>query len=230
MRILIVDDEELAQKRLVRLLKELGVSDVRVCDSAKEALAACEDEQFDLALLDIHMPNMSGIELGYQLRYMNQEMSIIFQSAHSEHALTAFDIGAVGYLVKPYSKEDLERSMSRVRLRDPEEPLRLLSKAGSNYLLLRADEIFYVKADLSEVILRSAQGFSYLAKKISDVERLLEPYNFAKIHRSYLINLDKIEEIETIEQSKLQFSFKGINDKIDSSKEGAKLFRERYKI
>lgn len=82
--------------------------------------------------------------------------------------------------------------------------------------------------NLSEVILRSPKGFSYYAQKISDLEKLLEPYGFVRIHRSYLINLNKIKEMETIEQSKLRFSFHDISDRIESSKDGAKTFRNLF--
>jgi two-component system LytT family response regulator len=77
-------------------------------------------------------------------------------------------------------------------------------------------------------MLRTAKGFSYYAKKISDLEQLLEPYDFVRVHRSYLINMNKIDEMVTIEQSKLRFSFNGIKDQIDSSKDGAKNFRNMF--
>jgi two-component system LytT family response regulator len=93
---------------------------------------------------------------------------------------------------------------------------------------LRPDEIYYIQADLSEVVLRSDKGFSYYAQKISDLEVLLGPHQFARVHRSYLVNLNKIKEIETIEQSKLRFFFHEITDYVDSSKDGAKAFRNRY--
>jgi len=78
------------------------------------------------------------------------------------------------------------------------------------------------------VMIRSAKGFSYYAQKISDLEKKLEPYNFVRIHRSYLVNIDAIKEMTTIEQSKLRFSFKNCSDIVASSKDGAKAFREKF--
>ena len=231
MKILIVDDEALARARLLRMLNTLGLDDVTEVSSADEAIQALKASKFDLAFLDINMPQVSGLELGYELRYIDANVAIVFQTAYDEHALKAFDIGAVGYLVKPYSIEQLKQVVERLNTpKAKEEELRIMSKNGENYLLLKPQEIYYVKADLSEVMLRSAKGVSYYAQKISDIEKKLAAYNFVKIHRSYLINIDEIKHIETIEQSKLRFSFKHSADQIESSKDGAKAFREKFSV
>jgi len=231
MKILIVDDETLALARLKRMLNTLGYENIAEAGSASDALEAIKENHFDLALLDINMPGSSGLELGYELRYHQEDIAIIFQTAYDEHALKAFDIGAVGYLVKPFSIEQLEQSIARVKLESKNShDLRLMSKTGESYYLLKPEEIYYVKADLSEVMLRSSKGFSYYAQKISDLEKRLLDYDFVRIHRSYLININKIKEIETIEQSKLRFSFKDIADQIESSKDGAKAFRNQFSV
>lgn len=231
MKILIVDDEALGLSRLKRMLTTLEYSDIHEASNAEEALDAVKESHFDLALLDINMPGTSGLELAYELRYHQQGMPIIFQTAYNEHALEAFDIGAIGYLVKPFSIDQLAQSIERVKTPDSNKTdLRIMSKTGESYYLLRPEEIFFVKADLSEVILRSIKGFSYYAKKISDLEKLLKPYNFIRVHRSYLINPDKVKDIRTIEQSKLCFSFEGISDEVESSKDGAKEFRNLFSL
>ncbi len=229
MKILIVDDEELGRARLKRMLETLGHTDIVEACNAEEALTAVKDGLFELAFLDINMPRTSGLELAYELRYHQEEMAIIFQTAYSEHALQAFDIGAIGYLVKPFSIDQLKQSIDRIKVSvKKDEDFRVMSKNGENYYLLKPEEIYYVKADLSEVMLRTAKGFSYYAQKISVLEEKLKAYNFVRVHRSYLINIDKIKEMETIEQSKLRFSFEGIADEVESSKDGAKEFRRRF--
>ena len=231
MKILIVDDEDLARARLLRMLGTLGHNDITQASNANEAMQEVQNNDFDVVFLDINMPQTSGIELGYELKYLDNSISIIYQTAYEEHALKAFDIGAVAYLVKPYSIEQVKQSLERINTqKESNKEIRILSKTGENYLLLKPQEIFYIKADLSEVMLRSAKGFSYYAKKISDLEQLLQSHKFVKIHRSYLINLDEIKEIETIEQSKLRFSFKNCSDTIESSKDGAKAFREKFSL
>ncbi|HFU76931.1 MAG TPA: response regulator transcription factor [Epsilonproteobacteria bacterium] len=231
MKILIVDDEELALSRLKRMLTTLGYEEITQANNAQSALEHIKNETFDLALLDINMPDTSGLELGYELRYHQEKLAIIFQTAYDEHALKAFDIGAVGYLVKPFSIEQLQSTIERVKVAEkkPEE-FRIMSKTGENYYLLKPEEIYYIKADLSEVMIRSQKGFSYYAQKISDLEQKLLKYDFVRIHRSYLLNINKIREIETIEQSKLRFSFQDISDQIESSKDGAKAFRKLFQI
>lgn len=231
MKILIVDDEDLALSRLKRMLNSLGYEDITEADNPTDALELVKEERFDLALLDINIPGSSGLELGYELRYHQDDLSIIFQTAYDEHALKAFDIGAVGYLVKPFSIEQLESTIERVKIKDQQSSeLRIMSKAGDNYYLLKPDEIYYIQADLSEVMIRSLKGFSYYAQKISDLEKKLDKHDFVRIHRSYLININKIKEMETIEQSKLRFSFHDISDQIESSKDGAKAFRNRFSV
>jgi len=230
-KILIVDDEALALARLKRMLNTLGHEDVTEADNAISALEAIKESHFDLVLLDINMPQTSGLELGYELRYHQEDLAIIFQTAYEEHALKAFDIGAVGYLVKPFSMEQLQQSIERVKLETKNDKnFRLMSKNGENYYLFKPEDIYYVKADLSEVMLRSAKGFSYYAHKISDLEKALLGHDFVRIHRSYLININKIKEMETIEQSKLRFSFQDISDQIESSKDGAKAFRGQFSV
>ncbi|HEY9190212.1 MAG TPA: LytTR family DNA-binding domain-containing protein [Sulfurovum sp.] len=231
MKILIVDDEALALSRLKRMLHTLGYEEIVEADNAQSAMEAVKEAHFDLVLLDINMPGTSGLELGYELRYQQEDLAIIFQTAYEEHALKAFDIGAVGYLVKPFSMEQLEQSIQRVKREAKQDKnFRLLSKNGENYYLLKPEDIYYVKADLSEVMLRSAKGFSYYPDKISDLESKLLDHDFVRIHRSYLININKIKEMETIEQSKLRFSFQDISDQIESSKDGAKLFRKKFSV
>ncbi|MBA3027016.1 MAG: response regulator transcription factor [Sulfurimonas sp.] len=200
MKILIVDDEELARARLSRMLNTLELGLIDEATNANEAIEAVKADKYDLVFLDINMPQVSGLELGYELKYLDSDVAIIFQTAYEEHALKAFDIGAVAYLVKPYSLEQVKMAVERVKTaKVKDEDLRILSKSGDNYLLLKPQEIHYVKADLSEVMLRTAKGFSYYAQKISDLQTKLEAHNFVRIHRSYLINIDEIKEIETIE-------------------------------
>jgi len=231
MKILIVDDEVLALSRLKRMLHTLGYEDITEADNPLKALELIKESKFDLAFLDINMPDSNGLELGYEMRYHQEDLSIIYQTAYDEHALKAFDIGAVGYLVKPFSTEQLEASIKRVDKEEVvSEEFRILSKAGENYYLLKPEEIYYIKADLSEVMIRTLKGFSYYAQKISDLEQKLLKYDFIRIHRSYLLNINKIKEIETIEQSKLRFSLQDINDQVESSKDGAKAFRNTFSV
>ncbi len=93
--------------------------------------------------------------------------------------------------------------------------------------MIDIDDIYYIKADLDEVIIKIKETDAYVRKKMQDIQKLLEgKKTFFRIHRSYIVNVDKIKSMQSIEQSKLEISFKGIDDIITSSKDGAKEFRE----
>lgn len=229
MNFLIVDDEPLSIARLTRLLTSLEHTSITAASSGQEALELALQQKFDISFLDISMSQMDGIELGYALRYKHEDLAIIYQTAYDHHALKAFDVGAVDYLLKPYTVEALERAIERVTAKKIPKELRLISKAGENHYLLSPQDLYYVKADLAEVIFRSDQGFSYYPQKISDVEALLEPYGFLRVHRSCIVNLNRVKDMETIDQSRISFSFEGIKETIESSKDGAKNFRHLFK-
>ena len=229
MNILIVDDEPLALDRLERLLRSLGHTAITRAGGGKEVLELAKKHPFDIAFLDISMGSMNGIELGYALRYAHENLAIIYQTAHENHALSAFDVGAVDYLLKPYSAEQLERAIERARTRTAPNEFRLIAKTGDTHRLLAPSQILYVQADLAETILRTAEEFCYCPKKISELEALLSPHGFMRIHRSYLVNLDKIRDMETIDQSRIRFTFEGVKEYVESSKEGGRQFRLRFK-
>jgi two-component system LytT family response regulator len=225
MRILIVDDEALALSRVERLLRELGFTELFKASNATHALDTLDQQAIDVLITDIHMPSLSGMELAYQVRTKAPLIPIIFQTAHEEHALKAFDIGATDYLLKPFTKDQLARALGRAT----PEALKFLTKNGDEYYLLEPKSIVYIKAELSEVMVRTNEEFSYFANKISTMETLLEHSDFVRVHRSYLVNLSHVKHFETLDQSRLRFYFKDIDECVESSKEGAKLFRQRFK-
>jgi len=228
MTILVMDDERLALSRIERLLKELGYASTCV-NTLEEFRKATHAKAFDLYILDIHMPYISGLDLAQTLLHEHPNAFIIFQTAHENYALKAYEIGAIDYLLKPFAKENLKRSIDRALAYQKERRLSFITKNKEESYLISQEEIVYVEADLSEVIIRTKEHFSYLDKQISQMENLLDPKLFFRIHRSFLINIQAIKQMTTIEQSKIEFSFKAIDDVITSSKEGAKKFRETFK-
>ncbi len=227
MKILAVDDEKLARNRLDRMLGETN-HEFKIASGVDEVYEILEKESFDIFILDINMPKTDGLELGYDLKYKYPNSAIIYQTAYSEHSLKAFDIGAIHYLLKPFTSEDLNGAIDRVNSAITSKEVSFLTKDKEEFYLLKPDDIFYIEADLNEVIFRSTHGFSYYNDKISNMQELLESSGFFRIHRSYLINTNKIKHMSTIEQSKIEFSFNGIDDIISSSKVGAKNFRDTF--
>ena len=229
MKILIVDDENLAISRLKRLLNENGIDDIVAFDNPMEALKEIVKTRFDAVFLDISMPNITGLELADSIMQIEPKTFIVFQTAYEEFALEAFQKGGIGYLVKPIQSEDIKTILEKInnfRINLIDENKKILAKRGDKLYLIDLDDIFYIKADLDEVIVKIKDADAYVRRKIGDLETLLSGKNFFRVHRSYIINVDKIKSMRSVEQSKLEISFDGISEVITSSKEGAKEFRD----
>ena len=164
MKILIADDEELGRERLARMLNDFGY-EYSVARGGEEAIELAKKEHFDIFILDINMPDMDGITLGYELKVHYPKSAIIYQTAHSEHSLKAFDVGAIHYLLKPFMAEELQSAIHRVT--EPTDELRFMTKNKEEFYLLSPDDIFYIEADLNEVMFRTSFGFCYYGDKIS---------------------------------------------------------------
>ena len=226
---MIVDDESLALSRLKRLLNENGVEDITAFDNPIEALKEITKTKFDVVFLDISMPNITGLELADSIIQLEPKTFIIFQTAYSEFALEAYKSGGMGYLVKPIESNDIKNILEKIRnfkSSADEQSKKILGKRGDKLYLIDINDIYYIKADLDEVIVKIKETDAYVRRKIGDLETLLSGKNFFRVHRSYIVNVDKIKSMKSVEQSKLQISFEGIAEIITSSKEGAKDFRE----
>lgn len=226
---MIVDDESLALSRLKRLLNENGIEDITAFDNPIDALKEITKTKFDVVFLDISMPNITGLELADSIIQLEPKTFIIFQTAYSEFALEAYKSGGMGYLVKPIESNDIKNILEKVRNFKSsldEESKKILGKRGDKLYLIDINDIYYIKADLDEVIVKIKETDAYVRRKIGDLETLLNGKNFFRIHRSYIVNVDKIKSMRSVEQSKLEISFDGIAEIITSSKEGAKEFRE----
>lgn len=229
MKVMIVDDEKLALGRLKRLLNENKIEDITEFNNPVDALKEIVKTKFDVVFLDIFMPNISGLELADSILAMEPKTFIVFQTAHEEFALEAFKKGGVGYLVKPIQSEDIKAILEKInnfKTTTSEENKKILAKRGDKLYLIDIDDIYYIKADLDEVIVRIKDTDAYVRRKIGDLESLLVGKNFFRVHRSYIVNVDKIKSLKSVEQSKLQIFFDGITEIVTSSKEGAKDFRE----
>lgn len=228
LKVMIVDDEKLALSRLKRLLNENGVEDITAFDNPIEALKEITKTRFDVVFLDISMPNITGLELADSIIQIEPKTFIVFQTAYEEFALEAFKNGGMGYLVKPIESIDIKNILDKIKSFkvSSNDSKKILGKRGDKLYLINIDDIYYIKADLDEVIIKIKEADAYVRRKIGDLETLLSDRNFFRIHRSYIVNVDKIKSMRSVEQSKLQISFDGITEVITSSKDGAKDFRE----
>lgn len=220
MKIAIIDDEQLALERLKRILTELGYSDITASSNTDIVF----DSKYDLLFLDIDMPSIKGTELAKKVKSIYPDISIIFQTAYSEFALEAFDIGSIDYILKPTEKSRVLQAISRVSAR--KNPItKLVTKLGNETYVIDPKDVYFIQADLNEVIVKTKTSNAYMQKNISILEQELKDYGFVRVHRSYLVNINKIKNMTTVEASKFEIKFVDIYDTITTSKDGAKFLR-----
>jgi two-component system LytT family response regulator len=215
MRVLIVDDEPLAREALERVLRSRA--DVHAFDSAKDgyqALDLLEKNPYDVVLLDIRMPELSGIELADRLKSLGYPMpSIVFVTAHDQHAIAAFERHAIDYVLKPFSDERIHNALDVAACRTQTEkvsrliellprledlvrkPSRLAIKTKGRVIFVDPAEIVSVEAQGNYVLLQRISGSYLLRESISAVAEKLRPHGFIRIHRSVLVNSAFVEEI-----------------------------------
>ncbi len=213
LRIVIVDDEPLARA----VVREYASADpdlaiVAECANGFEAVKAVAEHKPDLVLLDVQMPKLDGFEV---LELLGRDQAIVFITAYDQYALRAFEVHAVDYLLKPFSAERFQDAMARARERQrakaappdveaivrdarpksgPAE--RVLIRDGANVHVLPVDKIDYVEAQDDYVAFNSA-GKQYLKDQtLAAVEAALDPSRFVRIHRSYVLNIDRIAKVE----------------------------------
>ncbi|MDG1482779.1 MAG: response regulator [Myxococcota bacterium] len=202
MKVLIVDDEMLARRRLTRLLSAMSnVTLVGECVSGAAALERIRTEpRPDVVLLDINMPGLTGVE-AMQL-WPDDGPTIIFTTAHTEHALAAFDGGAVDYLLKPVEARRLKTALDRVRLAPPpsvpQPDSRLPLATRSGVLLLNPAEIRAVLIEGESVILATDRGRFFTDLRLSELEERLPSQHFLRVHRQALVNMRRVLRMETL--------------------------------
>lgn len=210
LRAVIADDEPLARARLRRLLEDgQGVEIVAECASGDEAVAAVHNLQPDVVFLDIRMPDLDGFGVLGDLNPARRPC-VVFVTAYADHALRAFDADAVDYLLKPYSSERLQAALARVRRMLASDPLRadavrndylqrLAVPVGARMQLLPVAVIYCVVAQANYVELH-ANGRSFLLRAtMAGLEARLDPRLFVRVHRSRIVRLDAIRDIEPLD-------------------------------
>lgn len=217
-RAIVVDDEPLACKRLVKLLKEdEEVEVVDVCANGKEAIEQINKQEPELVFLDIQMPEINGFEV---LKHIETEQvpAIIFVTAYDEYALKAFEVHALDYLMKPFSKDRFRDSLQRAKntlknensvqveekiqnLLDYMEPeqeslSRILIKTSNRYFFMKAEDIDWIESAGNYVRIHSGKDHYLIRETMINMEKKLDSDKFFRIHRSTIINVEKVRELE----------------------------------
>jgi DNA-binding LytR/AlgR family response regulator len=216
MRVLIVDDEPLALTALAQILA--ARPDVELFDSACDALEAQQrlsNELYDVMLLDINMPELSGLELLSRVQRCERPApSVVLVTAHAEHALAAFEKHAVDYVLKPFSSERVNQAldfasqrtaseraarllelMPHLRPPTPQTCSKIAIKSNGRILFIDPRELVVVQAEGNYVLLRQETGSYLLRESISTVAEKLKPYGFVRIHRSALVNASFVRDL-----------------------------------
>ena len=206
MRAVIVDDEELARGFLREMLAaHPEIEIVAECANGFEAVKAIAETAPDLVFLDVQMPKLDGFEVLELIEPRGPEgtPAVIVVTAYDQYAMKAFDAHAVDYLLKPFSTERFERALERAkarlgeRKRAPDErPQRLAVRDGTRVHVIPIEKLDYAEAQDDYVALHSG-GKSYLKQQtIGSLETLLDPARFVRIHRSAIVNLERVARIE----------------------------------
>ena len=218
-RAVVVDDEQLAREELCYLLGRVGgVEVVGQAADGVEALKVIEQTPPDLVLLDVQMPGLTGFEVARRLGEHGFESHVVFVTAFDRHAIEAFEINAVDYLLKPVEPERLGTAVDRVRKRiqtersrgtngDLEKLLSLLAerqdrreqlaiKVADRFILIHADDIVHasVEDDVITLVTNSLSGTSNY-RTLDELQARLDPAVFWRVHRSHLVNINKVKEI-----------------------------------
>jgi two-component system LytT family response regulator len=212
MRVAIVDDEELARKLLREYLSAYeDIEIVAECTNGFEAVKAVADLKPELLLLDIQMPRLDGFEV---LELIGDEVGVIFVTAYDQYAIRAFDVHAVDYLLKPFGPDRLREALGRAKARLaakeslPVEELaraarpsgsyvdRVLIRDGANVHVIPVAKLDYVEAQDDYVCFRSESKRFLKQQTLGEVENVLNPSQFIRIHRSYILNIERLAKLE----------------------------------
>ena len=201
-RAVIVDDEALARERVRTLLGQAtGVTVVGECSGGREAVDAILADRPDLVFLDVQMPDLNGFEV---LDAVATEWlpAVIFVTAYDEYAIKAFDVHAIDYLLKPIEPERFRKALARATKRGllsllDERPIdRLVIRTRGKVSFLKPSEIDWIEADGKHARLHAGRETHVVRHTLTRLEQRLASHNFVRVHRSAIINVDRIKELE----------------------------------
>jgi len=216
-KVILIDDEPLARGLLIEYLAEYpDLTMVAECGNGFEGIKAIASLQPDLVFLDVQMPKITGFEM---LELLPACPPVIFTTAYDEYALKAFEANAIDYLLKPFNPERLRLALEKWRQQmpdqmtgpiqkmlhqsthQPEEQNRIVIKDGSEIRIIPVAEILYLEAYDDYVKIYKPEGYFLKKKTMNYYESVLDPQTFFRTHRSYMINIQHLTKIETLEKN-----------------------------
>ncbi|PLW93396.1 MAG: DNA-binding response regulator [Marinilabiliales bacterium] len=229
LRCIAVDDEPFALKQMVSYIEQTPVLElVESCESAIEALEVIKKESVDLLFLDINMPEMSGMELAQSL---DAQTMVVFTTAYEEFAVDSYKVEAIDYLLKPISREDFMRAVKKaVDRKNPvssvdEKSDEFFVKSDGKIIRISLDEITYIESMSEYVRIHFDEGKSIMTlMSMKNLETSLPSEDFMRVHRSYIVNLNKVQ---TIERNRIVFNKETYIPVSDQYKDAFKEFVEK---
>lgn len=241
MRIVVCDDEPLARERLVRIVQDSGHHVIAQAKTGAEAIIAVKEQQPDVILLDIRMPEMDGVRCAQILNELQHPPAIIFVTAYDHYAIAAFKSHAIGYLLKPANRDELIEALRNAKslnaaqlnemrkLEDPTaRPIRehIAARTHRGVELIKLQDIYYFTADQKYVKVRHKDGIVLIDDTLKELEQEFGERLF-RVHRNAIINLSFLDYLETIDTGQYQVRFKGIEENLAVSRRHLPALREK---
>jgi len=229
MRVLIADDEAPARARLAVLLRDAGpeYSVVAEAQNGTQVVEICRQQAVDVALLDIRMPGMDGIDAALALAAGSTPPAVIFVTAYDEHALAAFEANAIDYLLKPVRPERLLRALAKARVLSSEQQLALAGEStyiNASYrgglVRIAAAEVILLRADSKYVEVWYEDGMALTEESLRAIEERL-PGSFLRVHRNALVAAGRIRELRREPDGRLLLAMQGIDELVEVSRRHA---------
>ena len=214
-KVIIIDDEPLARSVVHEYLqKHPGMEVVQECADGFEGLKAIQQHQPDLVFLDIQMPKITGFEM---LELIDQPPAVIFTTAYDEFAIKAFESHAVDYLLKPFSQDRFDKAIAKyaeqktengkntqelleAAAHSPAQNQRVVVKNGSKIKIIPVHDVYYLEAADDYVKIHTPEGYFLKNKTMNHFEKSLDPQQFVRSHRSYIVNVQQITRIDPYEK------------------------------
>jgi two-component system, LytTR family, response regulator len=205
-RVLVVDDEPLSRRNVLALLRgDTDIASISECDSGHRAIQEIRSGRPDLVFLDVQMPECNGFDV-LEMLGTAVPPAIIFVTAHDAYALRAFDVGALDYLLKPFDAERFGRALDRAKSRisqtngpasgQPVRDIRFIVRSRGSVRFVSVSDIDWIEAADYYAQLHLPHESHLLRKSLAELERELEPCGFCRIHRSRIVNLERVRALE----------------------------------
>ncbi|WP_397444984.1 LytR/AlgR family response regulator transcription factor [Polaribacter sp. R77954] len=219
-RCIIIDDEPSSQNVLKSFINKIDYLDLKqVCNDALEALEYLKNTSIDLLFLDINMPQLSGISF---YKSLQKPPKVIFTTAYSEYALDGFDLDATDYLLKPFSFERFVQAISKIKVLNDQKTESIIIKSNKRLHQIKVDDILYVESLGDYIKVHFTSHFLIVYKTLKNMYTELPKTLFKQVHKSYIINKNKIDYIEgnriIIQSNKIPLGHKYKKDFLDNFK------------